>query len=48
MKKSKLDLAVLLIPLLGVAFILLERGGLWDHLRGLDRAEKAAKRFDLS
>jgi hypothetical protein len=48
MKKSKLDLAVLLIPLLGVAFIVLERRGVRDHVRGLDRAEEAAKRFDLS
>jgi hypothetical protein len=48
MSKRALDLAVLLIPLVGVAFIALERVGLWDHVLGPDRAEEAASQFDRS
>src|SRR5579871_2174155 len=48
LSKRKVDLVSILVPILTVAFISSERTGFWDRVRGLDLAERAAKRFDLS
>lgn len=40
---------VLFVPLiLYLVFIVLEKQGFWDHLRGLDLAEQVAERFERS
>jgi hypothetical protein len=40
---------VLLVPLvLYLVFIILEKRGYWDHLRGLDLAQQIAERFERS
>lgn len=46
--KRKLELAGALLPILTVGFVVFERTGVWDHIRGLNLAEGAAMRFDLS
>lgn len=36
------------LPIITVGFIASERLGFWDRVRGLDKVESVARRFDLS
>jgi hypothetical protein len=46
--KFALNLTLVILPLLYLAFILADRAGVWDRLSGLDLVEEVAARFELS
>lgn len=43
-----LRLVALTLPIFYLAFLIADRQGVWSRMRGLDRVEAVAKRFDLS
>jgi hypothetical protein len=47
--KGRVEFAsIVLLPIIGLAFVLAEHSGLTDHILGLDLVEKVADRFDKS
>jgi hypothetical protein len=42
------NLVLIVLPFLYLAFIVADRAGVWDHLSGLDDVEHIAARFELS
>lgn len=48
MKRRVEFASLVLLPIIGLVFLLAEHSGFIDHIRGLDLAEKVANRFDKS
>ena len=47
-KKRALELILYVLPVVYVGFVIGDRAGLWDRLRGLDEVERVAARLETS